>query len=334
MNNTLTTFEATVEQIQSGRHLIISADESFLERLPKGSWIGGTSPYSMSAAGGAMQMSKAFVQELSDVHDFQTKFYGKNEIQNVYVDGPDSGYSVILAPAFTDVIGRFAVEVPTFPQFGQKPLIGWVTGTKLDMLGQHPARVYDGKTGTSATDKAIVAHIQLPKNKFADISTVNIFDVNPDGDVLQFETNGSEVTDVSVNGKTMEFKEYIEKNKIDLRWPLVGQYHGAMVNASFMPTETVASPVKLFAPVFRGVKYQLAKPVGDYSAYLEAFRKKMPQPPKSKIAVTCNCMFNYLYGSLEGKTLDELNGPFVFGEIAYQLFNQTLVYLTVEDKTA
>lgn len=38
-----------------------------------------------------------------------------------------------------------------------------------------------------------------------------------------------------------------------------------------------------------------------------------------------------MYGELEGKKLEAFAGPVTFGEIAYQLVNQTLVYVTVED---
>ena len=44
---------------------------------------------------------------------------------------------------------------------------------------------------------------------------------------------------------------------------------------------------------------------------------------------SCNCVLNYLYAGLEGKKTGEFNGPATFGEIAYQLLNQTLVYLTI-----
>ena len=47
---------------------------------------------------------------------------------------------------------------------------------------------------------------------------------------------------------------------------------------------------------------------------------------------TCNCILNYLYANLEGKKTGSIVGPITFGEIAYMLLNQTMVYLTFEDK--
>jgi hypothetical protein len=40
---------------------------------------------------------------------------------------------------------------------------------------------------------------------------------------------------------------------------------------------------------------------------------------------------NYLYSGLEGRNTAPFVGPITFGEIAYQLLNQTLVYLQMQD---
>jgi hypothetical protein len=45
---------------------------------------------------------------------------------------------------------------------------------------------------------------------------------------------------------------------------------------------------------------------------------------------SCNCILNFLYGELEGKSIGTFTGPVTFGEIAYQLVNQTLVYVKAE----
>ncbi|MCR8916093.1 hypothetical protein FDP08_10165 [Marinobacter panjinensis] len=44
----------------------------------------------------------------------------------------------------------------------------------------------------------------------------------------------------------------------------------------------------------------------------------------------CNCILNYLHSALEGRKTAQLTGPITFGEVAYQLLNQTAVFLTVE----
>ncbi len=40
-------------------------------------------------------------------------------------------------------------------------------------------------------------------------------------------------------------------------------------------------------------------------------------------------MLNYLYGELEGRRTGAVVGPMTYGEIGYQLLNQTLVYIEV-----
>ena len=52
----------------------------------------------------------------------------------------------------------------------------------------------------------------------------------------------------------------------------------------------------------------------------------------SALFFSCNCILNYLYSELEGKKTGGITGPITFGEIAYQLLNQTMVYLTIEDR--
>jgi hypothetical protein len=86
--------------------------------------------------------------------------------------------------------------------------------------------------------------------------------------------------------------------------------------------------VRFFAPVFAGVPYRHARPVADYVA---AFASALPTGLHDRIAFSCNCVLNYAYSSLEGRKTDDIVGPITFGEIAYQLLNQTMVYLTLSD---
>ncbi len=329
--NGIFTFDELVKTILEKRNLIIAADESFLLKLPKGNWIGGTTPYSMSSVGGAYLPDKAFVQELPEqVNGIRNQSYTAKTISSVFSDGPDNGFSIILVPIFSEVQASFSIGAPNFPQFGTKPLIGWVSGVKLDDLGKVPAKVFDGRTLKSMTDEAMVMHVDLTGSHYADVGIVNIFEESPDAETIEFTVDSFEAKEAIVNGKKVLFAEYMREKKADVRWPLIGNYGGALVNVSFAGVET--DVVKLMAPVFKGVSYRLAKPMGDYNAYLDAFREKIPALKNEDVGFTCNCMFNYKYGDLDGKKIRELNGPFVFGEIAYQLLNQTLVYLTIHNR--
>jgi hypothetical protein len=80
--------------------------------------------------------------------------------------------------------------------------------------------------------------------------------------------------------------------------------------------------------VFAGFRYKLAKPVGDYVSH---FQDEVPEGVGDKLVFACNCILNYLYAGLEGRKTAQFTGPVTFGEIAYQLLNQTMAYLTIED---
>ena len=48
------------------------------------------------------------------------------------------------------------------------------------------------------------------------------------------------------------------------------------------------------------------------------------------VSFSCNCILNFLFGELEGQKIGDLHGPVTFGEIGYQLLNQTLVVLRIQ----
>jgi hypothetical protein len=105
---------------------------------------------------------------------------------------------------------------------------------------------------------------------------------------------------------------------------LVADYNGAMVNISFQAVDAAARKVSLYAPVFEGVSYRVARPLAD--DYTVIFQRALRAHTEAPV-FACNCILNYLYGGLEGKKTGGITGPITFGEIAYMLLNQTLVYV-------
>ena len=87
--------------------------------------------------------------------------------------------------------------------------------------------------------------------------------------------------------------------------------------------------VTFYAPVFEDMPYQFATPISDY---VTEFDKAISAEKSGDSAFSCNCILNFLYSELEGKKTGTLTGPIVFGEVAYQLLNQTLVYMTLENQ--
>ena len=84
--------------------------------------------------------------------------------------------------------------------------------------------------------------------------------------------------------------------------------------------------VDFYAPVFRNVRYRFATPVEDY---VGEFRNRINAASDKKPVFSCNCILNYLYGNLEGQKTTPYSGIVSFGEVAYQLLNQTLVYCEI-----
>jgi hypothetical protein len=103
----------------------------------------------------------------------------------------------------------------------------------------------------------------------------------------------------------------------------------AVVAYVTLPPEALLSIeiVNLFAPVFAGVDYHFAKPLADYAT---AFRGRLADIDPSGVVLGCNCILNFMFGQLEGQAIGGMAGPATFGEIAYQLLNQTMVMVRVQ----
>lgn len=311
--------------IGTGKPLLLAGEEKSLARLPRGSWIGGTIPYFMTPSGGCQDQERIFVHELPDaVARFQVRSYDPDRISSVYSDGFDNGMSAIIVPAFAPIHQAFANGAPTFPDFAAVPLFGWIAGVHLSEIGKAKPKVFDGTTGQAHLEAAVVMHTQLASGHYANVDIINLFQPGS-GDELRFPRGGFTVDRVVVNGQEGSFYQYLRERKIDLRSPLVADYCGALVNVSFQALNDEQRTVSLYAPVFEDVVYRLAEPVKDYVA---AFDKVLGQARPSPV-FSCNCILNYLYAELEGKHTGPFNGPITFGEIAFQLLNQTLVYVEV-----
>jgi hypothetical protein len=102
-----------------------------------------------------------------------------------------------------------------------------------------------------------------------------------------------------------------------------------LVNISFQSVEA-GGEVRFYAPVFSGIRYKHAKAISDYAASF-GVQLRNNRIEGQNVVFSCNCILNYLYSGLEGRKTEPFVGPATFGEIAYQLLNQTLVYLEVHD---
>ncbi|MFA6288342.1 MAG: hypothetical protein WC661_13235 [Opitutaceae bacterium] len=322
---TLCTVEQTAGKIHGGSILVLAGEEALLARLPEGNWIGGTIPYFMTAGGGCLCTDRIFVTELPDfVTDVQVRTYGAEELAAIYRRDDRDPISLLILPYGTAVHQSFALNAPNYPGFATHPVIGWVAGTQLGAAGG-PSCFCGGPAALS--DRAVELRFYLPKKRHARIDVINLFEPGG-GDCLRFPTGGFIVKDVAVNGVTRAFADYLKETGGDLRLPLVADYCNTLVNVSIKQVRPETGEVEFFAPVWADVEYRQAVPVSDY---VKSFETRLNAIPAGQIVFSCNCVLNYLYSNLEGRRTGSVVGPMTFGEIAYQLLNQTLVYLMIEE---
>jgi hypothetical protein len=323
---TMYTVDEISKLIKSGKSLLLAGDEKVMKNLPQGNWIGGTIPYFISNEGGVFSQDKIYATEAPAMSTkAEIKVYDKKSVETVYSDGPENGFSVIIIPAMSETHSSFSLKAPQFKDFALRPLVGWISGVFLDDLGKSTPKIYDGRTGKSFEDGAVVMHIALPEGRIAEVGTVNIFKPSK-GDVIKFEQDGFAFKEALVNGKKVKLADYLKEKKLDIRLPLVADYYGIMVNSSFQAVDDMTGEVKFYAPLFKGIEYRHADPFTDY---VKEFTSRLPKEDGDKMAFSCNCILNYLYAELQGKKTGTITGPITFGEIGYQLLNQTMVFVTI-----
>ncbi len=326
MSQELCDVEDVEALIRRGNGLLLAGEESLLRRLPRGKWIAGTIPYFMTEAGGVVNRQRIFVNELPDgLKCVGIRRYGEDDIARVYSDLPAGGFGVMIAPASSRVHLSFALNAPTYERFAIRPLIGWISGVHLSELGKATPKVFDGTSGEALDQQAVVMHVSVPSGSVAELGILNIFQEG-EGPVITFPSNGFAATDVEIDGRPRNLAQFIQETGLDTRLPLVADYCGANINVSFQAVDQKRGEVQFYAPVFAGVRYRHAQPVADYVA---EFDSNLPKGI-DQIAFSCNCILNYLHSGLEGRKTGGIVGPITFGEIAYQLLNQTMAYLTIE----
>lgn len=321
----LLTLPAAAALIGAGETLSIAGDAALLAQLPRGRWIAGSIPYFMAQDGGEMSRQRVFVTRIPAPAGAEIRFYDADALQRLCLDAPDNGFSIIIIPAFSPVHSQFARDAPNYEDMFVKPLIGWVAGVHLDELAAQRPTVFNGQSGEASQELAVVMHVPLPEDSFARVDIINLF-TQGRGDSLRFSETGFSAETCLVNGRPTNFADYLLGLNADTRFPLVANYSGAMVNVSIKGIDREHKRVDFYAPVFDDIEYRLADSIPDYVA---AFTHAMPESAGG-VAFSCNCILNYLYSELEGKQLGHMLGPMTFGEIAYQLLNQTLVYLAIE----
>ncbi len=329
MMNQMLKKDQVVDLIKDGKKLILAGCETLLSQLPPGDWIGGSIPYFMGPKGGESTNESIFVTQLPDyVIGSTVRKYNDENIHSIYNDAPQNGLSIIIIPASSPTHLTFALNSTNYKGFATKPLIGWISGVHLNKLSVLKPKVFYGPHMEASENGAVVFNIELPENKVADIQIINIFNQG-NGDTITFPADGFSAKEALINGEKVNFADYIEKNSIDTKLPLVNDAYGDSINISFQGIDEKERIVNFYAPVFTGTKYKIASPVENYTGN---FVQNIPKSdPGDDVFFTCNCILNYLYADLEGKKTADFTGPITFGEIAYQLLNQTFVFATIKE---
>lgn len=325
--NTLCSYEEVCALIDKGDKLLLAGDKDIIEKLPKGNWMAGTISYFMSGEGGIKTNEKIFTTIIpKEIIDFKITTYAESELCNIPKGYFKNGFSFIIIPSFSSVHTSFAENCISYENIFDSPLVGWVAGFDLERKDIANGIVYNGSTGESFSDRAIVMHLVLEKNKKAKMNNINLFKQG-NGDIISFDQKGFNIKSCNINGEESNFAKYLIENEVDISLPLVSEFRGFSANVSFKSINQELGIVELYASVFPDTEYRVASPIGIYEdEFNDEVLKNNINP-----FFSCNCILNYLYANLEGKKTGKILGPMTFGEIAHILLNQTMVYISFED---
>ena len=316
----LKTFDETAAMIRDNKLLHISASQELLSKLPAGNWTGGSSVYFATDSKKADTAEKLWVFEL-DYDHFEIQTYDENSITNLTDDTYQNGFTIIVMPAETKILQEYAQNSFNYKDIFLKNVVGWIAGTNN---ADKPV-VVNGKNAQVLTDKAVALHVELPEDRVAIVNVVNIFTADEKSPIIEFDTEEFFTKDFIVDGKKECIVDYAAKHNINLKLPFVAEYSGSEINSTIVNIGD-DKVITFGAPLFKGIKYRFAKPLDDYAG---AFVSKITGIENKECVFTCNCISNMLYGDLQKYDLGGFYGPYVYGEIAYQLVNQTLVYLQI-----
>jgi hypothetical protein len=326
MKQNLITPEEASAMIRRGDRLLFAGDYALLAALPKGNWIGGTTPFFMLHPDlRVTSYDKLFVTEMPDfVKQITIQEYDYTNIKNIYNDAERLGnvVTILILPFGSKVSSEFSINATYFDNFAARPLCGWVAGRPLDTIMTEPSYVVSGIDGEAYTDIALAMHIELPDTKYAELHIFNPYKQGK-GDEISFENNSVVITDALINGKKRNFAEYLREVGFDAKLPFVANYSGEMINV--VCCGMTEKEIYLSAPVFKSINYKIAE-IDD--------QINEPSLLSDKILLSITCIGNFIQPDICAQYLCKMNGPVVYGEVAYQQLNQTTVYITIDDVTS
>jgi hypothetical protein len=315
------------ERIERGEALVVAGDEEQLGQLPAGAWVGGTVPGLGMDGADRPARDLLWVAAPPGARDVSAHVYDVTSVRDVYADLADTGFGIVIIPAGSRTHLEFALHAPGYRGFAVRPLVGWIAGVPLDDLAGRTPTVFSGTTRRRLEDGAVVLHVSLPPGQAAEVGVVNIFEQGR-GPAIRFPRDGFEAVTALVDGVETDLAQYVRTQGLDTRLPLVADYYGQMVNVSFQAVDSRG--VRFYSPVFAGLTYRHARPVADQA---RALLDRMPADWPAGVLFSCTCILNHYYSGTSGPRARGLE-LLTFGEVAYQLLNQTIVYLRRHDVVA
>ena len=322
IQQTLYPVEEVSVMIREGKKLLLAGDAKLLAQLPKGDWIGGSTPYFILYPEQMIESTeKLFVHCLPDFVDkVEIREYDSSNIKNIFCDAPKNGFTALIMPFATPIANEYMLNASNFKHFAVYPVCGWISACKLEKALTDKTYTASGVGPYISSEKGVAMHISLPETKYAEIHILNPYEQG-DSDVVTFENAGQIVDNACINGVRQNFAEYLRKNNIDYEnIPMVANYSGAMLNTNCL--EVRNDIVHLSTAVFERLEYRFAKMNPKVTAL---------ELDNDRIIFSFTCVHNYFRPDIIEKYLKKMNGPVVFGEIAYQLLNRTTVYVTIDD---
>jgi hypothetical protein len=321
MTQGLFTTEEVSAMILAGHNLLLAGDAKLLSQLPAGNWIGGSTPFFiLYPENRTTSYDKIFVNQLPDfVTKTEIREYDETNIQSIFNDAPQNGFTVLIMPFASPVAVEYSINATNFADFAAKPVCGWLSGQPLEIIMTEKSYTASGIGPCISSEKGVAMHITLPESKYAEIHIFNPYKQG-NGDSIMFEENSLMVKEAIINGVKRNFAEYLREIGYDMLMPLVANYSGAMINDVICAMDGDVVPMS--APVFKYLDYRIAV-VDD--AIVE------PSLLSEKIVFSVTCIGNFIQPDICAQYLRKMNGPVVYGEIAYQQVGQTTVYVIVDD---
>jgi len=329
MENRLYSKEEVINFINAGRTMLLSGSEKALSGLPKGKWIGGTTPYFMDGVG-KVDEDKIFVDDFTLIaKNAKLEVFDSSNIQNIAKKGYDNGFIVMTVPIDSQVYFDFSDHSLEYDNIYDNPLVGFVSCCKFEDFGNVKTYSVSGLDGKLVDDKAVALYVELPKHLAARCEIMNFDTIDETTSKVVFPKTSFKQSDCLIDGKPGNISEYFEnvvKPKIGGYTQMITSQNGALINRDPRVVDTKTGETSFFSPVYAGDEYYLVKPGSDY---FKMFNDNLKA--KQSDVVTClSCISYYFGGNFENRSICK-NGVYAFGEIAYQLLNKTIVTLEIDN---